>query len=267
MNPFAAAYFRAAENATDSVTEVIEHVPYDAGNDMPRAAARPAHRSRPLLERTAARPPRFARLRTLIECVREADESTYVIRSQELAFLANTLMAGCPIQSRAFTPHEASEAAASVCNLGLEKWAAPETHLMNHDLVSAFEVGWAVLHEDVCLFVADQLLLALCDLRCSDREVQTGLDSLVTALARGCDAGTPWRARDALDVLATFDVPAWMSVLGLVAECPVIPAALTATLERRTGRISATEFEFISTMGQLGQIGEFMARFPDILLR
>ena len=47
----------------------------------------------------------------------------------------------------------------------------------------------------------------------------------------------------------------------------MIPAALTATLEGRTGAISATEFEFISTSSQLDGVREFMARLPDILRR
>ena len=64
-----------------------------------------------------------------------------------------------------------------------------------------------------------------------------------------------------------LDMPAWVSVLGLLDECPVLPAALTATLERRTGAISPTEFEFISTRSQLGNVREFMARLLDILCR
>ena len=48
------------------------------------------------------------------------DETAYFTRSRELAFLANTLLAGCSVQSRPFTPQEASDAAASICNLGLE---------------------------------------------------------------------------------------------------------------------------------------------------
>jgi hypothetical protein len=45
----------------------------------------------------------------------------------------------------------------------------------------------------------------------------------------------------------------------------VIPSALTATLEGRTGAISATEFEFISTRSQLAKVREFMARFLDVV--
>ena len=35
----------------------------------------------------------------------------------------------------------------------------------DHDLVTAFEVGWSVLYQDVSLFVADQLVSTLADLR------------------------------------------------------------------------------------------------------
>ena len=149
-------------------------------------------------------------------------------------------MAGCSIQSRAFTPQEASDAAAGICNLGLEHWPArwpgsvapssanldvtlPDTFLMHYDLVSAFEVGWAVLHEDVSMFAAEQLVSALSNLRCSDADIQQGLNTLRIALTNQRDAGTPWRARDALDVIAMLDMPAWVSVLGLLDECPVIP--------------------------------------------
>jgi hypothetical protein len=143
----------------------------------------------------------------------------------------------------------------------------PDTFLMHHDLVSAFEVGWAVLHEDVSMFVAEQLLFALSNLRCTDADIQEGLDALRIELTKQREAGTPWRARNALEVIAMLDMPAWVSVLGLLDECPVIPAALTATLEGRTGAVSATEFEFIATCSQLGRVREFMARFIDILSR
>jgi len=70
-----------------------------------------------------------------------------------------------------------------------------------------------------------------------------------------------------LEVIAMLDMPAWVSVLGLLDECPVIPAALTATLEGRTSAVSATDFEFISTSSQLGRVREFMARFLDVISR
>jgi Family of unknown function (DUF6178) len=303
VNPLVAAYFRAANDTIASGD--------DAGQDLPRRTLTPSatltgvpeapdavvdmldifygaglvpQRPRALLEGTHAQPSRLARIRPLIEYVRDSDDTLYLARSHELAFLANTLVAGCSIQSRSFTPQEASDAAVGICNLGLEHWPArwpgshatseadldvalPDTFLIDHDLVSAFEVGWAVLHEDVSMFVAEQLLVALSNLRCSDADIQEGLDTLRIELTKQREAGTPWHARNALDVIAMLDMPAWVSVLGLLDECPVIPAALTATLEGRTGAVSATAFEFISTCSQFGRVREFMARFLDILGR
>jgi len=303
VNPIAAAYFRAADDAIASGD--------DAAQDLPRRTLAPSAtlagvpeapdavadmldilfrtglvplRPRARLEGTRSQPSRLARIQTLIEYLRDSDDTVYFARSHELAFLANTLVAGCSIQSRSFTPREASDAAVGICNLGLEHWPArwpepvapstagldvtlPDTFLMDHDLVSAFEVGWAVLHEDVSMFAAEQLVFALSNLRCSDADIQEGLDTLRNELTAQREAGTPWHARNALDVIAMLDMPAWVSVLGLLDECPVIPAALTATLEGRTGGVSAAEFEFISTSRQLGRVREFMARFLDIVGR
>ena len=289
-NPIVAAYFRAITE-TDESDRVAAHGPRraldppvirDSVADLVALAGIGAKRPGALLEGAHPRSSRFTRLRELLEFARDAGEAVYVVRSQELAFLANTLAAGCSIQSRSFTPQEASGAAAGVCNLVLDHWpevwssshampngdaVMPETFLTDHDLLSAFEAGWAILHERVSMFVAGQLLVALSDLRFSDIDIQEGIDALRIELTSQCEAGTPWRARDALEVLATLDLPVWVSVLGLLDECPVITAALTATLERRTGAISATAFEFISTRSQLRTIEEYLARFPDILLR
>ena len=124
-----------------------------------------------------------------MEYVRDSDDTAYLARSRELAFLANTLMAGCsfspgPLRRRKRlmrppasaiwvsstgrragpTPRRAMR---STADLGA---TLPDTFLMDHDLVTAFEVGWAVLHEDVSMFVAEQLIFTLTDLRCGDAE-------------------------------------------------------------------------------------------------
>ena len=277
VNPLVAAYFRAANDTIASGAAAAQDVP----EIVVRAGLVP-QRPLALLEGTPSQPSRFALVRTLIEHVRDSDDTLYLARSHELAFLSNTLVAGCSIQSRTFTPQEASDAAAGICNLGLEHWPArwpepvaaspadvsvsvPDTFLMHHDLVSAFEVGWAVLHEDVSMFAVEQLVSTLSTLRCSDVDIQQGLNALRIALVKHRKTGTPWHARHALDVIAMLDIPAWASVMGLLDECPVIPAALTATLDGRSHAVSATDFEFISTSRQIGRVREFMARFPEIL--
>ena len=210
-----------------------------------------------------------------MEFVLHKDETAYLARNRELAFLANTLLAGCSVQSRPFSPQEASDAAACICNLGLECWPArrpggdtgppADAFLIDHDLVTAFEAGWSVLYEDVSLFVTDRLIAVLTDLRCMDIETRHGLDVLERSLVKHRAAGTPWLARDPADVLAMLDMTAWISVLGLLDECPILPAALTAVLERRTTSVSPTAFEFISTTAQIGDIRLFMRALPGLL--
>jgi aminoglycoside phosphotransferase (APT) family kinase protein len=143
----------------------------------------------------------------------------------------------------------------------------PNAFLVDHDLVTAFEVGWSVLYRDVSLFVADQLISTLADLHCVDADTRSGLRALRRTLVKQREAGTPWLARDAADVLAMLDMTAWISVLGLLDECPILPAALTAVLERRTTPVSPTAFEFISTTAQIGDVRLFMRALPGVLSR
>ncbi len=312
VNPIATAYFRAAEEEADTRPEgtsagAPERAPHhDAtdvsacGDDIPTSidaviellteAGMMPVRPRALLG-AADEDPRATRLpllRRLMEFALHHDEAAYFTRNRELAFLANTLLAGCSVQSRPFTPQEASDAAACICNLGLECWPArgpratsqgasspreldtampPSAFLLDHDLVTAFEVGWSMLHQDVSLFVADQLMSTLADLHCVDADTRDGLRALQRKLVKQRDAGTPWLARDATDVLAMLDMTAWVSVLGLLDECPILPAALTAVLERRTTSVSPTAFEFISTTAQIGDIRLFMRTLPGVLSR
>ena len=68
-------------------------------------------------------------------------------------------------------------------------------------------------------------------------------------------------------MIASLDPPTWASLLGLLDECPVLPAAMRATLEGRTGAVSATAFEFIATTGQIVEFERFVAKLLDLLLR
>ena len=189
------------------------------------------------------------------------------------AFLANAILAGCSIQARPFTPREASDAAAAVCNLGLENWPTawrdgrvlPDDFLVSQDLVGVFQVGWTVLHDEVSMYVARQLIDVLLDLRCRDRETQRGLDELCLQMTRHWRAGTPWRARDAMDVIVILDTPAWATLLSLIDECPVIHAAMGASQGPPVRAVSASSFEFISANSQIASVREFMQSLPETL--
>jgi hypothetical protein len=301
VNPIVAAYFRAADEQPEPLNDAA-HSPERAPESLPPSAPPSSEvhsqgagasesleaalellaeagmmppRPRALLEAADSDPQaaRLAHLRRLMTYVRDTGDAACVARGRELAFLANTLVAGCSVQGRTFTPQEASDAAASICNLGLEYRAGmpsgdtslPDSLPVDHDLVTAFEVGWSVLHHDVSLFVADGLISMLDDMDCGDREIRYGLTALRRSLVRERGAGTPWRARDAAEILATLDATAWISVLGLLDECPVLPAALTAVLEARTTPVSATAFQFISTAAQIGDVRIFMRKLPGLL--
>jgi len=289
INPIAAAYFRAAEeeaadtapyrDATDvpargddistSIDAVIELLA-EAGvmPEPPRALLQAADQDpgATRLRQGHGGQAKVPLLKRLMEFALHHDETAYLTRSRELAFLANTLLAGSSVQSRPFTPSEASDAAACICNLGLECGPPPSTaFLVDHDLVKTFEAGWSMLYRDVSLFVADQLVSTLADLHCVDADIRRDLRALRLELEKQREAGTPWLARDAADALAMLDMTAWISVLGLLDECPILPAALTAVLEHRTTLVSPTAFAFISTTDQIGDIRLFMRTLPGLL--
>ncbi len=205
---------------------------------------------------------RLPALRSLMSELHRSNPASYLERSRELAFLANTLVAGCSVQQRAFTPREASDAAACTCNLGLE--LRPDA---GPNLLRAFEAGWTALHEQVSLGAADRLLEILAELAAGDTETQSSVQDLRRLLSRERAAGTPWRARDALDVIAILDTTAWAALLGLLDECPVLPAALRALLDKRTAAVSATAFEFIASVDQIAAIRRFLATLGALLAR
>ena len=102
-------------------------------------------------------------------------------------------------------------------------------------------------------------------MRCDDPEIQMWLDALRIRMAKQWRARAPWRARDALDVIAILDMPAWAVLLALIDECPVLHAVVGASKDSRTTSVSASDFEFISENSQIASIREFMQSLPERL--
>lgn len=232
-SPVAQAYFRAIEWTAP---------PEPVGGDL---TTRPQSQ---LAAPGAAS--RFARLRTFME---------FGAGTEELAFLANAIAAGCAVQMRPLTPLEASEAAAAVCNLGLENWPVA---WRQESLIGVFQVGWSVLYKDVCMHAAEGLIHAAAESRTSDREIKAGLRTLRFNLARHWRAGVPWRAREALDVILLLDQPAWAALLALIAELPVMHAGVRTTRGSAARAVDSGAFEFISENRQIDVIRDFVQELP-----
>jgi hypothetical protein len=188
-----------------------------------------------------------------------------------LAWLANVLLAGASIQSRSLTPAEAAKAAASICALGLENWPGHWTPagtaraaLLRHAPVALFQVGWTILHEEVVMVTAEGLLAALASLRCDDL-TQAAIDDLRLALTRHWRAGVPWLARDAMDAIAMLDVTTWTALTALIDELPTCHAALTASLDKATRPVNATDFEFIADNSRIRTVHAFVRALPEML--
>jgi hypothetical protein len=177
---------------------------------------------------------------------------------KELAFLANAILAGCSIQARPFTPKEAVDAVVAVCKLGHAKTPS-------RSLVTAFQIGWRMLYDEVSLYAAKRLVEVLKTLRSEDPETQGSLNALRKELLKHCKAGEPWLARESLDVIAILDMPAWAALLGLIDECPVIHAGLGASTTAGTRAVSASDFDFISSSAQIASVRDFMQSLPAIL--
>ena len=84
-------------------------------------------------------------------------------------------------------------------------------------------------------------------------------------MAKHWQVGAPWHARDALDVIAILDMPAWAALLGLIDECPVIHAGMGASQDSRTRAVSAIAFEFISENSQIASVRKFLQSLPETL--
>lgn len=206
----------------------------------------------------------LARITGFLEAARERDPSAYLVHMEAFAFLSNVLMAGGVVQGRAFTAREAADAAAAVCNLGLE-YAADEDLSAPNDVVACFERGWAALHRDVVMLAAERVLDALARLRTRDRSLQVSLHALQAQLSRQWRSGMPWLAQDALEALALLDLPTWAALRALIDECPVMLTNVRRSSESRLHAIDPVVFEFVSERRHVASIRAFLESLPDRL--
>jgi len=251
------AYFCAIEPAAPRQT-VASEAPAEADVAMvlellEQAEVLTTRRPRALLGAGDAQPSALLFVHTYAE--------THATSEQELAYLANTILAGCSIRGRGLTVQEASECALAVCNLGLENWPS---HWRVRDLISAFQIGWKILHRDVGIHAARRLNDVLGAIHCSDRDTQLRLDGLRRGLAEHLKDGEPRRVVDELDVILILDALCWAVMRTLIAECPVMHAALDAS-RRATLTVDPADFQFISENRHIQAVHAFLAGLPSRL--
>ncbi len=266
MNPRAAPYRLDARVVSARRDPIV----VDELSEFVRAFAvdrLPSERPRALLGGGHAGQHEPGSLQQLMEYLHEQHPDVCHTRTHEIAFLANTLVAGCRLQSRSPTPQESLDAVVATCGLGLLRQpVVPDVdYLISNDLIAVFEDGWAALHREVSLFVGAGLLAILRGASVGHSDTLDGLYALRRSLETHLAAGTPWLAHEALDVLSTLDTPAWHGLLGLLSECPVLPAVVTVIVERRTGPIDPNAFVFIATAAHVQAVHTFMARLPQLL--
>lgn len=273
-----------AVDATRSEPAPASMVTMDALVDLLAEAGVVPAPPRALLAGSHDRTSDTALLEAQLQMASERSEEAFAQRSQELAFLANALIAGCSIQGRPFTSDEASRAASAVCNLGLENWVRqhhlgaaepaprtslphglPDGFLVEHDLVSVFAVGWRLLYVEVSLHAGRALVALLDSLSCSDRDIQVGLRLLRHRMAQQLAAGTPWRAGEALDVIMMLDAPAWAGLVGLVAEYPVLHGAAAPSGATPALTIDPAAFVLIADNTAIARVHAFMRSLPEMI--
>lgn len=271
QSPLARAYFRGLEPTPGAHGDALarpsgllsESQPNDGLHIAPAAMAEVVEvlreagvlteEPRGLLRSAEDKPSRLALIEDYV--------ASHPASMEELAYLGNAILAGCSIQARPFAPQEASNAALAVCNLGLEAWPR---HWTDCDLIAAFHVGWTVLHRDVSMYAAERLIAVIAEIQCNDRDIHMRLQGLRRELVQSVRDATPWRARNALDVIVMLDAPCWAALVALTDECPVLHAAIRASRDRSRS-IHPSDYEFISQQNQITIVREFMESLPTRL--
>ena len=194
----------------------------------------------------------------------EAAEATWVEREQEFAFIANALVAGCSILGRPFARREAIDAVTATCNLGIAHWPTHWAPASEHRVTTLFQAGWTLLHRDVSMVAAAQLLEVLETMRPRDRDARFECQLLARELRKYQQAGTPWRVRR-LDVLAQFDLLACAALGALLGECPVMLANVSPETGRRPHTVDPSKFQLIADGRHIVAVHAFLRSIPELL--
>lgn len=256
-DPSTKAYFRELDAKTRSpitVRRVAGARP--EGRAMRLLAALAEVEGREPVRRLGAGPdaPEKLLLETLLEELLAAEPSRFTERMEELAYLANVLVAGSSSRGQRYRPALAMQSALCTVNLGLELASgggAPASALRSFGADGLFRVAFAALRREVVVpagRVAAQCLAA------HD-------PAAAAAVRHATEAEMPWTARAEVEALLTAREAAEVEALqGLVDPCPALVGTLAG--------VGAHRRAFIGTRDDLASARAFLHRLaPTVVAR
>jgi len=253
-DPVTRAYFRQLAPALDrpgagsTPSPSPDASPPDKLEGLLREAAvlEPLARPVGLLDGVAPGSPRSTPLEEALRQLGRRAPDLHRERREELAFLANVLVAGCSLAGRSLRPLEAARAAVAACNLGLEhllgtaERRAAEALLEGEPCDRLFRLGWHLLHHEVQLPAGRALARALSS-RAGDAPAGE-LARVANRVRQAVAAGKPWIVLGRLDELHDVLDPAIAAALrGLLDECPSLAGTLAEDGVSREPQFIATE--------------------------
>ncbi|PKN31337.1 MAG: hypothetical protein CVU63_24455 [Deltaproteobacteria bacterium HGW-Deltaproteobacteria-20] len=212
----------------DGLSQVLREaaVIVEASPPLLPAGAQEGSRAEPLVVRAMRR-------------LGETEPDLFGTRSEELAYLANVLVAGCTFRQRRLRPIEALRVVMAVCSLGV--WQSLEGKrgrgqsgdevqracdvLRRFPADGLFRRAWFVLNQEVIVPASDLAVhwVAQAGVR-TPGEDRTPFARAEASLRAACAAGAPWKALPVLDVLlGVREEHAVEALRCLIDECPTLP--------------------------------------------
>jgi hypothetical protein len=239
-DPVTRAYLRDLARSPRAPAKPVPARENDGLSQVLREAAVIVEASPPLLP---AGPQEGARAEPLVvramRRLGETEPDVFATRSEELAYLANVLVAGCTFRRRRLRPIEALRVVMAVCSLGV--WQSLEGKrgrggrgddvqracdvLRRFPADGLFRRAWFVLQQEVIVPAADLAMhwVAQAAAR-APKEDRAAFARAEASLRAASAAGAPWKALPALDVLlGVREHQAVETLRCLIDECPALP--------------------------------------------
>lgn len=164
-----------------------------------------------------------SRFQATVGLLRNQDAALYAQRMEELAYLANVLLAGSSFAGRAFRPVEAAEAVIAACNLGLEHSLTvsgdqPIEVIKRDTADRLFRIGWHLTFWHVSMAVAEHLGNILDERAVEDRR------ATLVAIRTAIRDQRPWQIIPTLDTVVGYvSEDVFHRLPFLLDRCPTIP--------------------------------------------